>query len=129
MQPSNQNVAEARRHPRLKLPAMYTLVRVKLPDKNRFTLTGHAYDVSLSGIRFELDEPLPFAQTITVRVMLPGSSRQTTFEAEGHVVRIHGENDDQFGPARMGLTFTKFSTLIDEQRLADYLGHNRLRAA
>ena len=44
-----------RRHPRLRLPVGYAAVCVHRGDCE---LHGHAYDISLGGVRFELDTPL-----------------------------------------------------------------------
>lgn len=115
-----QRVAEARVAPRLTLPAAYTLVRVKPEGGSRYRWTGHIYDISLSGMRFELDAPLPPGSQIEVRGMLPGMSH-TTFRATGRVVRIHDDHDTDGGPTRMAMTFDKFQTSVDQRRLMDYL--------
>ena len=43
---------ESRHAARLKVPAMYTLVRVRPQGQARYCWTGHIYDVSESGMRF-----------------------------------------------------------------------------
>ena len=115
-----ERVAEARIAPRLTLPAAYTLVRVKPAGTDRYRWTGHIYDISLSGMRFELDAPLPPGSEVEVRGMLPGSNH-TTFRATGRVVRIHDGHDADGGPSRMAMMFNKFQTSIDQRRLMDYL--------
>ncbi len=113
-------VAEARIAPRLTLPAAYTLVRVKLQGTDRYRWTGHIYDISLSGMRFELDAPLAPGSEVEVRGMLPGA-QHTTFRATGRIVRIHDQADGDGGPCRMAMTFTAFQSSIDQRRLMDYL--------
>jgi hypothetical protein len=118
---------DARQAPRLALPPMYTLVRVRPRGEERFCWTGHIYDISASGMRFELDEPLPAGTEIEVRAMLPGYPH-TTFNAAGHVVRRHDDPED-LGPARMGMSFDAFSHGGDRRRLEDYLQHASRKAA
>ncbi|QDU72111.1 PilZ domain protein [Mucisphaera calidilacus] len=99
---------------------MYTLLRARQSGKKRYDWTGHIYDISISGMRFELDSPLPHGQRIEIRGMLPGE-HHTTFCATGHVVRLHGAEDNDPGPARMAMSFETFESQIDRRRLAEYL--------
>jgi hypothetical protein len=119
------NVAEGRVTPRLKLPAMYTMLRAKLAGERRYRWSGHLYDISMSGLRFELDLPVPTGATIQVRAMLPGATH-TTVELEGRVVRLHGEEDEN-GPVRMGMTIERFVGPADRRKLMDYLTGHGLR--
>lgn len=119
-------VAESRQQPRLKIPAMYSLVRVRMSGEDRYRWTGHIYDVSVTGMRFEIDEPLEPGTTVEVRGMLPGR-QHTTFRASGQIVRFH---DDEFtGPTRMGMVFDHFESELDQQRLVGYLDGHGLRLA
>ncbi|BAM04423.1 PilZ domain-containing protein [Phycisphaera mikurensis] len=111
--------AAARRQERLKLPAMYTQVRAKQPGAARYTLSGHLYDVSMTGLRFELDEPLPAGQHLHFRVQLPGEE-QATVRLEGSIVRLHDESNEP-GPVRMGAQIVKFLWPTDRTILEDYL--------
>lgn len=124
-------VAEAapdpRRFPRLKLPPMYTLIRVKPHGDDTFLWTGHVYDVSATGLRFELDQSLAPGTRVDVRVMLPGATH-ATFEATGRVVRIHDEWDN-LGPSRMGLIIEQFADQDHEEQLTSYLSRSIRRAA
>lgn len=109
---------DSRRSNRVKLPAMYTLVRVKPVGAERFRWTGYIYDISSSGMRFELDAPVDPGVKLEVKAMLPGTEH-TTIRAVGTVVRIH--DDDQLpGPTRMGMTFDRFIE-EDQARLNHYL--------
>jgi len=129
MSPTPQPAAEARRFPRLALPAMYTFLRARLSDddETNYPWAGHIYDISHSGMRFEIDHALPSGIEITVRAMLPGPD-QTTITATGRVVRIH-DDDDLPGPIRMGMTFDRFENAWDRRRLEDYLAGRGLRQA
>ena len=119
--------ANAREHPRLKVPAMYSVVRVRPAGSERYCWTGHIYDVSLGGMRFELDEPLQPGTAVEVRGILPGQAH-VTFRASGTIVRFH-DDEPEAGPTRMGMNFASFHSEIDESRLTDYLGDNGLRLA
>ena len=116
--------AEHRADPRLTIPAMYTLLRLRLPGEMRFCRTGHVYDVSLGGMRFELDDALPVGQEVEARVMLPGS--HTNFTVTGHVIRLVSEEEP--GPVRMAIRFESFANAMDRQRLVDYLADRGLYA-
>ena len=119
--------ADSRQFARLRLPAMYTLVRVRPIGDERFSWTGYIYDISEGGMRFELDTPLDPGTSIEVRAMLPGANHMT-FEAAGQVVRLH-DDDEIPGPARMGMTFDHFALEEDRSRLADYIGGGAPRLA
>jgi len=122
-----QQKTEARRQPRLKIAAMYSLVRVRPTGADRYCWTGHIYDVSLSGMRFELDEPLEPGTEIEVRGILPGQEH-ITFRASGQIVRFH-DDEPEMGPSRMGMVFEQFHSEVDQDRLTDYLGNHGLKIA
>ena len=88
---------DQRQHPRIKVPAMYTLIRARVLGSNRYNWTGHIYDVSLGGVRFELDMPIEPGTQLEIRGMLPGAGH-TTFRAIGRVVRVHSDASE-LGPA------------------------------
>ena len=110
---------ESRIHPRFKLPAMYTLIRVRSVGEERYPWTGYIYDISMSGLRFELDDVIDPGSHIEVRAMLPGVDH-ITFCASGRVVRIHDDSDEQ-GPIRMGMAFDEFASDEDRVKLEEYL--------
>ncbi|MEO0513968.1 MAG: PilZ domain-containing protein [Planctomycetota bacterium] len=125
--PLDDRKTEARRQPRLKIAAMYSLVRVRPVGADRYCWTGHIYDVSLSGMRFELDEPLEPGTEIEVRGILPGQDH-ITFRAAGKIVRFH-DDEPEMGPTRMGMVFEHFHSEVDQDRLTDYLGDHGLKIA
>lgn len=110
---------ELRQHPRVKVPAMYTLLRARVVGSTRYTWTGHVYDVSLGGARFELDMPIAEGTQLELRCMLPGGEH-TTFRVIGRVVRLHTDAGDP-GPAVMGLAFESFRSPMDRYRLSQYI--------
>ncbi len=121
-------IAESRAHPRTRVPAMYTLLRARASGSERYRWTGHIYDISIAGMRFELDRPLEPGSEIEVRGMLPGNNH-TTFRATGKIVRLIRDNENEVGPVRMGLVFDRFQHPADERRLQDYLQATMLKAA
>lgn len=112
-------LADHRRQPRMKVAAMYTLMRARVVGDERYRWTGHIYDISIEGMRFELDETVEPGTAIEFRAMLPGQS-QVMFRAVGRVVRLH-EGETGIGPVRMGMQFERFISLIDQRRLREYL--------
>ena len=80
MTDSHDTSRDQRQHPRIKVPAMYTLIRARVQGSSRYNWTGHIYDVSLGGVRFELDMPIEVGTELEIRGMLPGSGH-TTFRA------------------------------------------------
>jgi hypothetical protein len=120
--------ADARQYPRLKLQAMYTLVRVRPAGTKRYQWTGYIYDISQTGMRFEVDGAIPPGTKVDICALLPGA-HHTTFEATGHIVRMHDDDDLDIGPVRMGMTFDSFARELDEMVLDNYLAESGLRAA
>ena len=108
-----------RTEPRLKMPTMYTLVRVRVPGDEHYRWIGHIYDLSLSGMRFEIDEALAPGTEVEIRAMLPGH-RHTIFRATGQIVRQHDDHPG-IAPVRMAMRFDRFHNSIDHYRLANYL--------
>lgn len=98
---------------------MYTLVRVRLHGAKKFRWAGHVYDISSSGMRFELDGPVQPGTRIDARVILPGS-QCATMTVCGHVVRYHDDADER-GPMRMGMVFDTVAQSVDRRRLEQYL--------
>ena len=89
----------------------------KTPEQTEFE--GHAYDVSLSGLRFELDEPLEEGSCVELELHLPGLLN--SIRSKARVVRIFDEDGDH-GPRRMAATFQSFHSPLDASRLTTHLG-------
>ncbi len=115
---TDADAADARRHPRKPLPAGYADVRVRRAGQPHFQLTGHAYDISRGGVRFELDEPLECGEQVEIEVRLP-EARRRPIRARGVMVRLH--EADEVGPVRMGLQFTALDSSADRAALDRYL--------
>lgn len=99
----------------------YTRVVIAPEQKNSkpTEFEGHAYDVSLNGLRFELDEPLEEGASVEIELHLPGLLN--SIRTKGRVVRIFDEDGDP-GPCRMAATFQGFHTPLDASRLTTHLG-------
>lgn len=121
--------AESRCEPRLKLAPMYTLLRAKKAGTQKFRWSGYIYDVSMGGMRFELDEAVEPGTTLEIRATLP-YARHGAFVATGQVIRLHDEREDTpAGPYRMAMQFTSFRCEFDEAHLSEYLSTAGLRLA
>lgn len=94
------------------------VVSVDKPDRPQSAFEGHAYDVSVNGLRFELDEPLEEGTPIEVELHLPGMLK--SIRSTGRVVRVLDDHEDA-GPQRMALTFRSFSSPLDASRLTKHL--------
>ncbi len=116
------NSKDLRRAPRMKLPAMYTLVKVREGSTGtRYDHAGYIYDISTSGMRIELDSLLEPGTQIQARLMLPGDKKPVIVNLSGWVVRHHDDEEDAGGPTRMGIAFEHFKSPADEEKLYEYL--------
>lgn len=125
---------DRRRHPRFVLPSMYTTVEVRPLDSERFKWKGHAYDVSVGGMRFELDQPIEPGTQVAVRLQLPGAASMRLSErrpvyAFANVVWLEEDDLEQPGPVRMACVFKRFVQPGDMERLLSRLESGRYSAA
>lgn len=107
-------------HTRYQLPSMYTEIAVREPGTEQYTMTGHAYDISLGGMRFELDEPIQPGTAIEVRIQLPGPTAlrpDHAICATAHVVWTEQDDLEGGGSVRMACVFHSFARPGDEQAL------------
>jgi len=113
---------ERRHHPRYTVDPMYSAITVQ---RRGGAEHGHVYDVSLAGMRFELDRPMRRGSTVDVEVTLPGC--ESAIRAKARVVRVFSNLDDP-GPRRMAV---EFETFADGARamLERYLSQKWLRRA
>jgi hypothetical protein len=121
--PAGASGFERRRHTRFKVSPMYSHIQVRRSEGDTNAMEGHLYDISVGGVRFELDEPLSDGERVTVEILLPGC--QKLIQATGKVVRINDEADDP-GPRRMALRFDAFADEESREALARYLGEGWL---
>lgn len=114
-------------HDRFTVDPMYSAVTVSSGDGTaaQATVEGHIYEVSLDGLRLELDIALPIGAPVTVAMSLPGCT--ATIEARGRVSHVFDEIDD---PAARRMV-VDFETFADGARatLARYLDQKWLRPA
>lgn len=110
---------EQRQNTRHKVNAPYTDVTIFRDTKDAPKLKGHAYDVSLGGIRIELDAPLEAGEYVRVDLRLPRFHDQP-IKVAGRAIRFC--DPDELGPIRMGIMFTQFDSLADYEKLAHQLG-------
>jgi len=120
---------DRRRHARFTVDPMFSSVAV-LPAGaavpcGELGCDGHLYEVSLGGMRFELDEPLPRDSVVTAELTLPGCDAPIT--VDGRVLRVFDVVDDP-GPRRMVLEFETFAAGAREL-LTRYLDQKWLRKA
>ncbi|MBM4113626.1 MAG: PilZ domain-containing protein [Phycisphaerae bacterium] len=80
-------------------------------------LTGHVYDISEKGLRFEVDRALPVGSAVELELLVPP---EESIRVTARVVRVFDEADDP-GPRRMGAEFTGFGSPDDAVRLAGLL--------
>ncbi len=99
---------------RFRLHPMYTRV-VVFRAVTDVPMEGHAYDISLGGMRYELDEALPPGTHIDLEIQFPGTT--TPIRGSGQVVRVFDHSDDP-GPRRQAVRLDRFSTELDRQTLA-----------
>jgi hypothetical protein len=79
-------------------------------------LEGHGYDISLTGMRFELDDELPSGSEVQIELYPPAEN--DPIRMHGVIVRVFSHDDDP-GPRRMAVQFTAFGTPLDRERLTN----------
>ena len=77
-------------------------------------LEGHGYDISTTGMRFELDDELPAGTEVAISLYPPAET--APIHMNGVVVRVFAHDDDP-GPRRMAVQFTTFPSVDDRERL------------
>ena len=127
MQNHSHSRGEFRQSSRLKLSAMYSSIHVRPRHSRQFCWSGHIYEVSDAGLRFELDHPVALGKPVDVRATLPGRNA-TTVNLSGRIVRYHDDPDDP-GPIRVGMKIDSFSTEDDRRLWLDYIRSSRLSQA
>ncbi|MFA6046365.1 MAG: PilZ domain-containing protein, partial [Phycisphaerales bacterium] len=108
------NSLSRRRHQRLALPPMYSAVRVRFLHDEKFSLEGHAYDISEGGAQFELDQAIDPGTPIALEIMLPHSfGAEEGVDGPGRAIFVLGNvvwiDDSEAGPVRLAMAFTRFA--------------------
>ena len=117
---SGNSASERRQHPRFALRPMFNAVAVHDSDDQTVEadLTGHAYDISESGIRVELDKAIRPGQAVSVSIDLPGMDEPVTASADvvwGYFDPIEPRT------RRLAMHFTGFQSDLDSERLNRWL--------
>lgn len=120
--------ADRRVHPRFTLTPGYTPVEVRFLGDTEFSTTGHAYDISEGGVRFELDQPIAPGQGVAMKIMLPSLAGAT--RGPGRAIFVFAnvvwlEDEDEPAPYRMAAVFTGFARAEDQARLRAELSADR----
>ncbi len=109
------------------LQPMYTSVSLqRIEGFQMKTVGGHAYDISLGGMRIETDAVLSIGERVAVCVRLPGE--RVSIFASGRVVWVNDEDDDPAG-RRAAMQFIRFLSEEDLERLKQYLSRPAQSAA
>jgi hypothetical protein len=129
------NPVDRRECERFTVSPMYTPVRVRLEGETEFARDGHAYDISESGLRFELDHPVEAGTPMTVELELPRAGLwASTDDGPGRTIELKANvvwcDTEEPGPARMAASVTEFIREGDKPRLMRLLTSGQfLRAA
>lgn len=120
--------SEKRQQERFRLEPMYSSVTVQRVEGMALqSLEGHAYDISASGARIELDQALAVGERVALCLRLSGETG--SIFVSGRVVWTHDDVDDP-AARRMAVQFTRFLTPADRARLLRFVGcGDRRRAA
>jgi Tfp pilus assembly protein PilZ len=89
-------------------------------------LHGHAYDISESGVRIELDHALEVGESVNLSVELPWAGPQ--IQGPAKVVWVNDEQDDP-GPRRMALRFGQLKSIEQTHQLSRFIEGGLVRAA
>ena len=128
------DLSDRRRHTRYTLPSFYTSVDVRRAGEEAFTMSGHAYDISVGGMRFELDDPLEPGTRLVIKIDLPTGLTEDACEAwsvfvSATVVWVEPDDLETHGPTRMACVFNGFALEKDRERLEHQLQRGRYRLA
>lgn len=126
--------ADRRRHTRYAVPSFYTGVSVRRTDEEGFALDGHAYDISVGGMRFELDDAVEPGTRIVCRIELPCGATEDAVEpwcvhVSATVVWVEPDDLETGASVRMACVFHEFAHADDERRLESLLNRGRYRLA
>lgn len=111
-----------REHPRFAVTPCYTQTRLRLLSEQTFTRSGHVYDISEGGIRFEMDVAIEPGTPVALEIMLPETpGTMMSIDGPGRAVYLIGNvvwcDTEEPGPAQMALAVTRFARAGDRDRL------------
>lgn len=113
---------DRRRHPRFAVTPSYTPARMRLLSETDFARSGHVYDISEGGVKFEMDIPVEPGTPVAMEIMLPErAGTMMDIDGPGRAVFLIGNviwcDADEPGPAQMALATTRFARAGDRERL------------
>ena len=129
------NPSDRRSDTRFPLKPMYSGIEVKLTGADDTPYEGHAYDISRSGVNFELDQAIEPGTQVYLKLTLPewllglvdGESDLTSVQIRGTVV--WQDDDGVPGPVRMAATFQSFGTSAERDLFLRTLKGHRYAVA
>lgn len=124
---------DRRQHERFAVNPSVTPILVRTLDETEFRRTGHAYDISEGGVRFELDIPIDPGTPIAMQIDVPAPPHQEIVgpgRAVFVLANVIWADEDEPGACVMAAAITRFCRAGDKDRLLRRLTANRfLRAA
>lgn len=129
------NLVDRRVQARFRVNPGYTPVELRVHPEERFSMSGHIYDISEGGVRFELDFPVPAGSAVSLKIDLPVHLLESGGDiGPGRAVFVTGNvvwcDTDEPGPARMAVAITRYDRAGDRERLIRAMTAGRyLRAA
>ena len=113
---------DRRRHPRFACTPSYTPARLRLMHEETFARSGHVYDISEGGLRFEMDVAIEPGTPVALEIMLPDMPGMLhTNDGPGRAVFVLGNviwcDTEEPGPAQMALVTTRYARAGDKERL------------
>lgn len=126
-----RNPIDRREFERFDLDRGYSTVSCRIGGR---MLTGHAYDISLGGIQFELDEPIPAGTSVALKIELPPALLAASGDTQPGVPIVVTGNVvwcdlEEPGASRMALAVTRYILAADRERLIRVLSTSRVRRA
>jgi hypothetical protein len=105
---------------RLAVEPGFTPVRVRTRDPVGLVRDGHTYDLSESGVQFELDEKIEPGTHVIIEIELPSpvaGSDDLVERIVGVEADVVWADESEPGPVRMAARFTRFESRADRERL------------
>jgi len=116
---------------RFALAPMLSPVSIQRVREGRMEwITGHAYDISESGMRIEVDGPVAPGDRMNISFSLPGhaTDSQGSVTALCEAIWVNDADDDPVSP-RAGVRFLRFLDASSAERMRACFGERWLRQA
>lgn len=120
-----------RQHERFSVAPMYSSIAVRPIDQASYTEEGHAYDISETGVCFDLDRGYAPGTELAMRIDL---SEMHERDQAPNIIFVVGkvvwaDDDEVNGPVRMALSVNKYPREGDREKLVERFGAGKLRRA